>query len=155
MNRQTEQADPQKGSYDHIKSAQERSDQVIDRLRSDRPSYENTYALLKAFVIDRFLIDDGFWDDRLAKLADHSIELAMQKAAEEDGGDDAGESLRDLSMNCAGASSSETKRALLLITLRKRLDLDLPPSMAATHDTIPLLAEEITRQLEKRWRLEA
>ena len=50
-------------------------------------------------------------------------------------------------MNCAGASSSETKRALLYITLRKALDLDMPPSMVATHDTVSALAEEITRQL--------
>ena len=132
---------------DRIRSAQARSEQALERLRSDEPTAANTYELLKAFITDRFLIDDGFWDDSLATLADHSIELAARKAEE---AEDGGESLRDLSMNCAGASSSETKRALLLITLRKRLDLDLPPSMAATHDTVPLLAEEITRQLAQR-----
>lgn len=133
---------------DRIRSAQARSEQAIERLRNDVPTTENTYELLKAFIVDRFLIDDGFWNDSLAKLADHSIELAALKTEEEEEG---GESLRDLSMNCAGASSSETKRALLLITLRKQLDLNLPPSMAATHDTVPLLAAEITRQLAERW----
>ena len=91
----------------------------------------------------RRCVSNLFWDDDVNALAEHSIELRL--AALEDG-----DGLGDLSMNCAGASSVETKYALLLITLRKSLDLSIDPVMAATLDTVPLLAREVKRQLDAR-----
>lgn len=133
------------GSIEHIKRAKERSDAVLEELRSEPATYEGVYERLKEFIRLRYLIDDGFWSDDVNQLAEHSIELRL--AALEDGG-----GLGDLSMNCAGASSVETKYALLLITLRKSLDLTIEPRMAATLDTVPLLAAEVTRQLAQRAR---
>lgn len=133
------------GSIEHIKRAKERSDAVLEELRSEPAAYEGVYERLKEFIRLRYLIDDGFWSDDVNQLAEHSIELRL--AALEDGG-----GLGDLSMNCAGASSVETKYALLLITLQKSLDLTIEPRMAATLDTVPLLAAEVTRQLAQRAR---
>ncbi len=133
------------GSIEHIKRAKERSDAVLEELRSEPTTYEGVYERLKEFIRLRYLIDDGFWSDDVNQLAEHSIELRL--AALEDGG-----GLGDLSMNCAGASSVETKYALLLIALRKSLDLTIEPRMAATLDTVPLLAAEVTRQLAQRAR---
>ncbi len=127
-----------------LETAKTRSEHELACLREEQPTYESVYTHLKNFICQRFLIDDGFFDDSIAALATHSIDLAIAQAEQAEG---QGESLHDLSMNCAGASSSETKRALLYITLRKALNLDMPPSMVATHDTVSLLAEEITRQL--------
>ena len=128
---------------DRIKQAKERSDAELEALRGANLSLEDVYAHLKAFIACRYLIDDGFWDDDVNALAEHSIELRL--AALEDG-----DGLGDLSMNCAGASSVESKYALLLITLRKSLDLSIDPVMAATLDTVPLLAREVKRQLDAR-----
>ncbi|MBX9034944.1 hypothetical protein [Gordonibacter massiliensis (ex Traore et al. 2017)] len=133
------------GSIEHIKRAKERSNAVLEELRSEPATYEGVYERLKEFIRLRYLINDGFWSDDVNQLAEHSIELRL--AALEDGG-----GLGDLSMNCAGASSVETKYALLLITLRKSLDLTIEPRMAATLDTVPLLAAEVTRQLAQRAR---
>lgn len=133
------------GSIEHIKQAKKRSDAVLEALAHEPATYESVYAHLKEFICLRYLIDDGFWDDDVNQLAEHSIELRL--AALEDG-----DELGDLSMNCAGASSVETKYALLLITLRKSLDLTIEPVMAATLDTVPLLAAEVTRQLAQRAR---
>ena len=127
-----------------LEDVKARSEHELTCLREEEPAYETIHEHLKNFICLRFLIDDGYFDDSIAKLAAHSIDLAIAQAEEAEG---QGESLQDLSMNCAGASSSETKRALLYITLRKALDLDMPPSMVATHDTVSALAEEITRQL--------
>ena len=127
-----------------FEEVKERTEHELRCMREEEPTFESVYEHLKTFIVGRFLIDDGYFDDSIAKLAEHSIELAISKA---EASEERGESLKDLSLSCSGASSSETKRALLYITLRKSLDLDMPPSMVATHDTVPLLAEEITRQL--------
>ena len=127
-----------------FEEVKERTEHELRCMREEEPTFESVYEHLKNFIVGRFLIDDGYFDDSIAKLEEHSIELAISKA---EASEERGESLKDLSLSCSGASSSETKRALLYITLRKSLDLDMPPSMVATHDTVPLLAEEITRQL--------
>ena len=131
-----------------LEEVKERTEGELHCMRTEKPTFESIYEHLKNFIVGRFLIDDGYFDDSIAKLAEHSIDLAISKA---EASEERGESLKDLSLSCSGASSSETKRALLYITLRKSLDLDMPPSMVATHDTVSLLAEEITRQLAIRY----
>ena len=128
-----------------LEDIKERTERELQCMRAEEPTFESVYEHLKNFIVGRFLIDDGY--DSIAKLAKHSIDLAISKA---EASEERGESLKDLSLSCSGASSSETKRALLYITLRKSLDLDMPPSMVATHDTVPLLAEEIAQQLAAR-----
>ena len=125
-----------------LEDIKERTERELQCMRAEEPTFESVYEHLK-----NFLIDDGYFDDSIAKLAKHSIDLAISKA---EASEERGESLKDLSLSCSGASSSETKRALLYITLRKSLDLDMHPSMVATHDTVPLLAEEIAQQLAAR-----
>lgn len=125
----------------HVERSKILSDGELDALEREPVSYENTYGHLKSFIRYRFLIDDDeFWDDRIPRLAEYSIDKLLATIGEND-------SLGDLSMNCTGSSSAETKYALLLITIRKRLGLTFAPVMAAELDTVPLLAEEVTRQL--------
>ena len=131
-----------------LEEVKERTEHELRCMREEEPTFESVYEHLKNFIVGRFLIDDGYFDDSIAKLAEHSIDLAIFKA---EASEERGESLKDLSLSCSGASSSETKRALLYITLRKSLDLDMPPSMVATHDTVSLLAEEIMRQLAVKY----
>lgn len=124
-----------------IEQSKALSEKELDAIENDPASYDNVYAHLKNFIRYRFLIDDDdYWEDDIARLTAYSIEKTLEKIGSNDG-------LGDLSMNCAGASSAETKYVLLLITLRKRLGLTFEPVMAATLDTVPLLAEEITKQL--------
>ena len=126
---------------EHVEKSKILSDEELDALKREPVSYENTYNHLKSFIRYRFLIDDDeFWDDRIPKLAEYSIDRLLANIDEND-------SLGDLSMNCTGSSSAETKYALLLITIRKRLGLTFAPVMAADLDTVPLLAEEVARQL--------
>lgn len=129
------------GLKEHVEKSKILSDEELDALKREPISYENTYNHLKSFIRYRFLIDDDeFWDDRIPKLAEYSIDRLLANIDEND-------SLGDLSMNCTGSSSAETKYALLLITIRKRLGLTFAPVMAAELDTVPLLAEEVARQL--------
>lgn len=129
------------GLKEHVEKSKILSDEELDALKREPVSYENTYNHLKSFIRYRFLIDDDeFWDDRIPKLAEYSIDRLLANIDEND-------SLGDLSMNCTGSSSAETKYALLLITIRKRLGLTFAPVMAAELDTVPLLAEEVARQL--------
>lgn len=127
---------------DYLKQAKARSDAELEAL-ANATSYDEVYARLKTFITCRYLIDDGFWSDDVNELAEHSIALRLSSL-------ESGDSLGDLSMNCAGASSVETKYALLLITLRKSLNLTIEPVQATTLDTVPLLATEIARQLAQR-----
>lgn len=129
------------GLKEHVEKSKALSDEELNALEKEPVSYENTYNHLKSFIRYRFLIDDDeFWDDRIPKLAEYSIDRLLANIDEND-------SLGDLSMNCTGSSSAETKYALLLITIRKRLGLTFAPVMAAELDTVPLLAEEVARQL--------
>ncbi len=125
---------------EEIKAAKRRSNAELEAIRTQEPTAQGIYKHLKSFISDRFLIDDGFWDDSLSKLADHSIELAFDRSLD-------GESLKDNAMSCTGATSSETKRALFFITLKKELGLDFDPSFTVTYDNVRDLAEKISGML--------
>ena len=72
-------------------------------------------------------------------LADLS-EISIAKVAGIPKGDVANQ---DLSMNCAGISSVETKKILLLIALQRALGLSVPPESAPAVKTI----EDLSRLL--------
>lgn len=129
---------------EEIKAAKMRSTNELELIRTQEPQTEVIYEHLKKFISDRFLLDDGYWDDSLAKLADHSIELAFSRSID-------GESLKDLAMSCTGATSSETKRALFFIKIKKELGLDFEPSFTVKYDNVHDLAEKLCEMLlEKR-----
>lgn len=101
-------------------------------------------GLLGDYIRLRFLIeDDSFWSDSIIELAKHSIRKILEET-----GDPA--RLGDLGINCAGASSATTKHLLLVISLRKGLDIELDPDEVAQADTVSRLAKLLMEALLKR-----
>ena len=89
---------------------------------------------LKRYIQLRYLLDeDPYWDNDLDRYAAYSIKKTLEKNKE-------GLKLRDLGVNCAGASSAMTKRLLLLISLLKGLGIELDPEAAASVETLGELA---------------
>ena len=107
---------------------------------------EDFFALLKEYIRLRFVIDDGdFWSDDIRELASFSLE--HQRAAIGGGEPDG---LRDTSLNCAGASSAETKQILLLMKLKKDLTIDLSPEYIGTAKSVSDIAQRAFSQIEAR-----
>lgn len=114
---------------DHVKRNEQLAAQVLEDMRSavDEPCFR---GLLKDYIRFRFLLDDDpFWSDDLDEYTKYSIKKTMERSGDPT-------KLRDLGINCAGASSSMTKRLLLIISLRKGLGIDLDPEKAATAVTL-------------------
>lgn len=96
---------------------------------------EAFYQSLKHYIRLRYLLDDDpFWDDDLEGYAKYSIRKTIERS-----GDPA--KLRDLGINCAGASSSTTKHILLVISLRKGLGIELDSDEAMQAKTTRDLAD--------------
>ena len=57
---------------------------------------------------------------------------------------------RDLSMNCAGISSMETKKILLIIALGRALGVKLPPTLATEAETVDDLAAAVETALAQQ-----
>ena len=105
----------------------------LEAMKEHADSRALFYECLKRYIIHRFLIDDGFWDDDLLALARHSIALTKKRT-----GGDTG--LSDLGINCAGASSATTKHLLLVLSLQKGLGVRLDPDDVAAAGTVHSLA---------------
>lgn len=114
---------------DHVKRNEQLAARVLGEmsLAADESCFRE---LLKDYIRLRFLLDDDpFWSDDLDEYAKYSIKKTMERSGDPT-------KLRDLGINCAGASSSITKRLLLIISLRKGLGIDLDPEEAATAETL-------------------
>ena len=107
--------------------------EVLEALKHEDDS-ERFEEGLKRYIKLRYLLDDDpYWDDDLDRYTAYSIKKTLEKS-------EGGVKLRDLGINCAGASSAMTKRLLLLISLRKGLEIDLDPEAAALVETLGDLA---------------
>ena len=114
---------------DHVKRNEQQAARVLKEMGSTVNELR-FQGLLKEYIRLRFLLDDDpFWSDDLDEFAKYSIKKTMERSGDPT-------KLRDLGINCAGASSSITKRLLLIISLRKGLGIDLDPEKAATAETL-------------------
>ena len=114
---------------DHVKRNEQQAARVLKEMGSTVNELR-FQGLLKEYIRLRFLLDDDpFWSDDLDEYAKYSIKKTMERSGDPT-------KLRDLGINCAGASSSITKRLLLIISLRKGLGIDLDPEKAATAETL-------------------
>lgn len=99
------------------------------------------YVQLRGYVCSKFMLEpDECASDSLTALSEASVakvaRIPQGEVAE-----------RDLSMNCAGISSVETKKILLIIALSRALGIKLPPSLATEAETVDDLAAAVETAL--------
>ena len=106
--------------HDRIKGYEKSSEAYMAEVpaacaKGDR---EAVYHLLREYIRCRFvLVDDDFWSDDFDELSEYSIRklLRLQKD----------EPLHDISMTCTGSSSVTTRKVLLLLTIQKKLRVQI------------------------------
>lgn len=127
---------------EHAKVNEVAANEMLQRLKEDKD--ENTFlGHLKSYIRLRYLLDDDpYWSDDLDEYTKYSIKKIMERSGDE-------VKLRDLGINCAGASSAMTKRLLLIISLRKGLGIDLDPEAAASVETVYELASLLQSALRQ------
>lgn len=127
---------------EHAKVNEVAANEMLQRLKEDKD--ENTFlGHLKSYIRLRYLLDDDpYWSDGLDEYTKYSIKKIMERSGDE-------VKLRDLGINCAGASSAMTKRLLLIISLRKGLGIDLDPEAAASVETVYELASLLQSALRQ------
>ena len=127
---------------EHAKVNEVAANEMLQRLKEDKD--ENTFlGHLKSYIRLRYLLDDDpYWSDDLDEYTKYSIKMIMERSGDE-------VKLRDLGINCAGASSAMTKRLLLIISLRKGLGIDLDPEAAASVETVYELASLLQSALRQ------
>ena len=127
---------------EHVKANEAAASRILQKLREDKDEAAFSEHL-KSYIRLRYLLDDDpYWSDDLDEYTKYSI----KKMTEQSGGE---VKLRDLGINCAGASSATTKRLLLIISLRKGLGIDLDPEAAASVETIYELASLLQSALRQ------
>ena len=99
------------------------------------------YVQLRGYVCSKCMLEpDECASDSLTALSEASVakvaRIPQGEVAE-----------RDLSMNCAGISSVETKKILLIIALARALGIKLPPSLATEAETVDDLAAAVETAL--------
>ncbi len=129
----------------HVKRNETLARREIERLRTETDP-QQFYLGLQHYIRLRYLLeDDSYWNDDIAALTRYSIKKTFAQS-------DDPTKLRDLGVNCAGSSSATTKHLLLLISLRKGLDIDLDPDRAACATTVQDLATLLRAALSKEHR---
>lgn len=116
---------------------------IRDRPRSRR-SHTFLYVQLRGYVCGKLMLEPEECDsDSLAELSAASITKVT--------GFPKGElEAKDLSMNCAGISSVETKKILLLIALQRGLEIKIDPEMTPLLQTVEDLTDLVETALEER-----
>ena len=111
-------------------------------LMSQSQGHNDFLSHLKSYVRIRYLLeDDPYWTDDISAYTRYSISATLNRA-----GDSV--KLADLGVSCAGSSSAETKHLLLLISLRKGLDVVLDPETVACAETIGELSDVLWKALQ-------
>ncbi|MCI2242278.1 hypothetical protein [Adlercreutzia faecimuris] len=119
-----------------------RADDLVPPMREQADSLEAFTNLLIRYIRLRYLIDDtSFWTDDLRELSRFSMEHQRAAAGNGEG------TLQDTSLNCAGATSAETKQILLLMKLRKDLGITLSPDYLGTARSVKDVAQKAFSQL--------
>ncbi|BDE96833.1 hypothetical protein [Raoultibacter timonensis] len=122
---------------EQIVASSEKSLEFLAAIRGRPNDVRFVSENLKAFVLHRFfLVDENPSTEDIAELSRLSIEKLLEVNRQG--------ALQDLSNNCAGVSSETMKKALLIMTLQKKLDVSIP---AEENDTVSQIAAAIVRQL--------
>ena len=126
-----------------LKEYERLSNEELDELLAGPVDFDATYRHVVAYIKYRFaLADDGFWCDDIRDLSEYSIRriLKLQKD----------EPLDEISMSCTGATSSAERKVLLIIALRKRLEISIDADEAVDIETVTQLAETISNKLSNK-----
>lgn len=126
-----------------MKECDRLSEDEIEDVRKAGDDYEQVYRHLKEYVRYRFMLaDEDFWSDDLKELSEYSIRklLRLQKD----------EPLHDIAMTCTGASSTSTRKILLLIAIQKKLDFKFAYTESPEIETISQLAHAIIKHRSGR-----
>ena len=127
---------------DRLKQNLALSDEISAQMKLCTSSLEQFSQLLKEYIRLRYVIDDtDFWTDNIRELARFSMEHQQEMVGNGD------EALKDTSLNCAGATSAETKQILLLMQLRKDLGVNLPADYIGTAKSVADIAQRLFSQL--------
>lgn len=104
---------------------------------------EDIYPLLRDFIACRYFLDESeMTSDDLVVLGERSTEkLARLRRG--------GLETADRSVGCTSAPSAVTKKALLVLTLGRLLNIRFDPSEAAAAATVAQLAELIVQNRRK------
>ena len=133
------------GSVDYaecLKDNLQCAEALVTPLRESAGSFETFMELLTQYVKLRYMIDDtDFWSDDLRELSAFSMKHQQDTVGENTS------ALQDTSLNCAGATSAETKQILLLMKLRKDLGVQLAPDYIGTARSLTEVAQRLFEQL--------
>lgn len=123
---------------DQIKACDLLSENEIEEMRKAGEDYDRVYRYLREYVRCRFmLVDEDYWSDDLKQLSEYSIRKLVRLQADEP--------LHDISMTCTGASSTSTRKVLLLIAIQKKLGFRFDYAESPEIETIPQLARAIIK----------
>lgn len=123
-----------------------RAEAYLDTIRTCLPeqrSHTFLYVQLLGYVCSKFMLDPGECDsETISELSAASISKVSRIPRGE-------LAQRDLSMNCAGISSVETKKILLLIALQRSLGIRIDPDLAPVIQTVDDLADVVKRAMQE------
>lgn len=97
---------------------------------------ERFSALLREYILAKYLLDGGEEEEDLERLSHLSVERVVRLAAEP------GFSYTDVP-GCTGQSSATEKKILLLLKIRDTLEKELPVEELIGARTLPRLAQVI------------
>ncbi len=127
---------------ERLKENLKKAEALVPLFKECVDDYGAFEKLFYEYIRLRYAIDDAdFWSDDIRVLSQFSLE--HQQALVGDGKSD----LQDTSLNCAGATSAETKQILLLMKIRKDLNIDLSPSYIGTARSVSEIAHRVFAQL--------
>ena len=129
------------GSFkDQLMALNEQADRHIKAIIAASDDIDSVHRELRFYLQCRFILDDEDMDtDDLKELADRSISRMLAKHQNED--------LDDLSSGCMGESSATTKKILFMMTLRRKLDVDVDAERLGSALTVRQLAEIVSDSL--------
>lgn len=130
------------GYADRLKENLLLSDQVLSEMKVCTQSFEAFSELLKRYIQLRFVIDDtDYWTDNIKDLSAFSMKHQQEVIGDDDS------AIKDTSLNCAGATSADTKQILLLMKLRRDLNVELSPAFMGTAESVTDIAQRLFSQL--------
>ena len=127
---------------ERLKQNLTQSDCELVLMRACTDCFEDFFGHLKTYIRLRYVIDDtDFWTDDLPELGRFSMKHQQDVIGDDD------EALQDTSLNCAGATSAETKQILLLMKLKRDLNVTLEPEFMGLAKSVQQVAERLFAQL--------
>lgn len=125
------------------KSAAQRAARELEWLRAHRDAPREAWREhLRAYVLERFLLEADEPEDDLLRLAQKSVERLTGIPRE-------ALAAADRPSGCAAATAAVDKKVLLLLSLRKGLGVSLPPEQAPGIKGIRQLADALYERVNE------